>query len=105
MKYSTLVLALFLNTVEASKLNAVEATSCPSDSESKLKIVAKALSSDDGLSCGCNTCPCGNAKVEAKSDAKSVKKVVTKAIKKMEEKAEKKEEDKKTIKAIKKVTS
>ena len=101
MKYSTLVLFLFLNTVEASKLNAVEAASCPSDSESKLKIVAKALSNDNGPSCGCNTCPCGNAKVEAKS----VKKVVTKAIKKMEEKAEKKEEDKKTIKAIKKVTS
>ena len=98
MKYSTLVLALFLNQVEAHKLN----TNCPDgDSDSRLKTVLKALGDDASSSkSSCNTC---GLKTESASEGKSAKKAVTKAIKKMEEKTEKKEAAKDQIKAIKKV--
>merc|ERR1712086_441920 len=93
---SAIVLALFLNTTEASHVD----VACPGDNDARLKSVLEALAGPPAPSCGCSS---GSSEEKPAKKAKSSAKSVKKAIEKMEEKEEKKEALKETKKAVAKV--
>merc|ERR1712100_481590 len=98
---SAIVLALFLSTSQAIKVDNAADCACPGDNDVRLKAVLEALAGPPPApTCGCNKGDSGDDEPKKKkSSAKSVKK----AIEKMEEKEEKKEAVKETKKAVAKV--